>query len=75
VIWKALLALALCAWLALFFTGSGVLIHGERQRLPDDRQDSLACRYFIGTSVVERTFWYSPNGLMGRAICPRLIRF
>ena len=72
--WKVPLTLAVLAWLALFLTGSGVLIRGEQQRRPGDGQDSLVCRYFVATSVIEQTFWYAPNGFMGKAACPRLIR-
>lgn len=72
--WKVSLALVVLAWLALFLTGSGILIHGEQQRHPGDGQDSLVCRYFVATSVIEQTFWYAPNGFMGKAACPRLIR-
>ena len=72
--WKMPLALAVLGWLGLFLTGTGVLIHGEQQRIPGDGQDSLVCRYFVATSVIEQTFWYSPNGFMGKSACPRLIR-
>jgi amino acid permease len=73
-IWKALLALAVIAWVIMFVSGSGVLIESEKTRRPGDGQDSLVCRYFIATSVIEQTFWYAPNGFMGKAACPRLIR-
>mgnify|MGYP003624672803 CR=1 FL=1 len=73
-IWKVPLALMVIAWVALFSTGSGVLIGSEQKRLQGDGQDSLVCRYFIATSVIEQTFWYAPNGFMGKAACPRLIR-
>jgi len=73
-IWKAPLALMVIAWVALSSTGSGVLIGSEQKRLQGDGQYSLVCRYFIATSVIEKTFWYAPNGFMGKAACPRLIR-
>jgi hypothetical protein len=72
--WKVPLALVVLAWLALFLTGSGILIHGEQLRRPGDGQDSLVCRYFVATSVIEQSFWYAPNGFMGKAACPSLIR-
>ena len=62
------------AWIALFFTGSGILIESEQMRRQGDEQDSLVCRYFIATTVIEKTFWYAPNGFMGKTGCPRLIR-
>ena len=73
-IWKVPLALVVIAWVAMFFTGSGVLIGSEQKRFQGDAQDSLVCRYFIATSVIEQTFWFAPNGFMGKAACPRLIR-
>jgi hypothetical protein len=72
--WKLSLAVTALAWTMLFLSGSGLLIGSERSRLPGDGQDSLVCRYFVATSILEQAYWYAPNGFMGKAFCPRLIR-
>jgi len=63
--------------LTLFLTGTGVLIHsqGPERLHADDGQDGLRCSYFTGLSVIEREYWYSPNGMTGRTVCPRVLRF
>ena len=63
------------AWLALFMTSHGVLVRSLQHRPVNAEQDVLTCTYFTGMSVVEREFWYAPNNLFGRAICPRLYDF
>jgi len=73
-LWKLGLAVVALAWTALFLSGSGLLIGSDRDRIPGDGQDSLVCRYFVATSILEKTYWYAPNGFMGKAVCPRLIR-
>jgi hypothetical protein len=72
--WKLGLAAVALAWTALFLSGSGLLIGSVRSRLPGDGQDSLVCRYFVATSILEQAYWYAPNGFMGKAVCPRIIR-
>ena len=61
----------------LFLTGTGVLINSEGpERLhADDGQDGLRCSYFTGLSGIDREYWYSPNGMTGRTVCPRVLRF
>ena len=80
-----LLAISLGAWLILFLSGKGVLISQHKVQ-PGDRyhvdgwgdvgkakQASLVCTYFLGTHSRKQVFWYSPNGLFGRADCPTVI--
>lgn len=62
------------AWVVLFLTASGVLVFGERLSSPREGQDSLRCIYFTGMGFVERPYWYSETGMMGRSVCPRLVR-
>ncbi|MGO4706317.1 hypothetical protein AB4072_11170 [Microvirga sp. 2MCAF38] len=72
---KPLLALVFIGWAALFFTSSGLLVSSDivpPQKAVD--QAHLACRYFTGLGVIERAFWHDLNGVMGRAVCPRLVR-
>ena len=61
---------------ALFLTSHGVLIDSELvQSHQPQGQAHLECSYFTGSSIVTTEFWYSPNGFMGRALCPRLHDF
>lgn len=56
-------------WVALFLSSKGVLINSER--VAGKNQDNLLCTYFIATSTIDITYWYAPNGFMGKAACPR----
>lgn len=56
-------------WVLLFVTSHGMLISSEQTG------SILRCNYFTGTSVLTMDFNYAPNGLFGRAICPRLVNF
>ena len=81
----ALVAVLIALWLALVLSSKGVLISqrrvspGQTYVVPDwgdlgkAQQRQLACRYFVGTRVRWEVFWYSPNGVMGRADCPILV--
>ena len=31
---------------------------------------SLVCTYFVGTGIKTEVFWYSPEGIFGKAECP-----
>lgn len=69
-------------WMALIVSEKGVLVSqrfvnpGETYVVPGwgdlgkAQQTQLACRYFVGTRLRWEVFWYSPNGIMGRADCP-----
>lgn len=69
-----LLALIAIAWGTLYFASYGVLFAEEKVGLPVG-QAYLKCRYFTGVGVASQQFWYSENGIVGRAICPRLYNF
>ena len=67
-----LAAAVLGAWLALFFSNTGLLVYGDK---PDgDRKvGMLKCHYFTGTGMVEKQFLYSSEGFLGRQACPRTV--
>lgn len=62
-------------WLALILTTHGLLISSTRHLPANASHDALTCSYFTGLSVVKKEYWYSENGVMGRAVCPRLYSF
>jgi hypothetical protein len=64
----------LVAWSALFLTSHGILIRSTQHRPSGLGQDVLICSYFTGT-FVDQEFWYSPNNILGRSVCPRLHDF
>lgn len=68
------LILAFVGWGALFLSNSAILIHSETVRRTPQSQRSLICTYFAAVSVFPKEFWYSEDGVMGRAACPRLIQ-
>lgn len=84
VLW-ALTAVVGALWLALIVTEKGVLVSqrlvkpGESFVVPgwgdigEADQAGLACRYFVGTRIRWKAFWYSPDGVLGRADCPIFI--
>jgi hypothetical protein len=57
-------------WLALFFSGRGVLVWFTE---PPQKVGMLKCQYFTGTGVVERQFLFSKQGFLGRETCPRMV--
>jgi hypothetical protein len=64
------------AWLALFLSSRGVLVSSERvPSAQQGGQDTLRCTYFIATGFQAYEYWYSPNDIMGRSVCPRLRSF
>jgi hypothetical protein len=65
-------AVALGAWLALFFSNKGLLVYGDKPA--DDRKvGMLKCQYFTGTGIIEKQFLYSDQGFLGRQACPRTV--
>lgn len=61
---------------ALFVTSSAILVKSDGPSFHGGgKQESLVCSYFTGLGFLEQEFWYSPNGIMGRAACPRFISF
>ena len=64
--WLLFLAVG-ALWLALFFSGGGVLISGEIGN------EGLDCTYFAGTGIAKRQYHYSENGLFGKSNCPTWI--
>lgn len=58
------------AWLLLYFSGRGLLI-GYTQ--PEGGIGMLGCRYFTGASVVDRSYLYTTQGMLGRDTCPRIL--
>ena len=68
----ALVVVVLVGWATLFVTSRGVLVSGEEPEagaaLP-----ILKCKYFTGNAVAERTYVYTPDGVMGKSKCPMLV--
>ena len=64
------MAVVVVAWLALFFSGRGMLVWFAE---PADKVGMLKCHYFTGTGVIERQFLYTKQGFLGRDTCPRFI--
>lgn len=64
------------AWGLLLLTSHGILYEAvvHEPAKPND-QATLTCSYFTGLGAASRQYWYSPNGMMGRDVCPRLIDF
>ena len=60
-------------WLLLFFSNSGVLINGQKIASESGKNEVLKCKYFIATSIITVEYWYAPNGILGRAACPRVM--
>ena len=46
----------------------------EWGELGDSTSPSLVCRYFTGTNVSVKVYWYSASTIMGRDSCPGLDR-
>lgn len=79
-------ASVVAVWLALLFTGTGVLVSqtkvepGQRYLVKgfgdvgDAKHACLVGRYFNGRGIESRVFWYSPNGILGKSACPFLLR-
>lgn len=65
------LAVVVVLWLALFFSGRGVLVWFVQPS--NHRVGMLECYYFTGTGLVERQFLYSRQGFLGRESCPRSV--
>ena len=63
--------------LILFLTGTGVLINsqGPERLHANNGQDRLRCSYFTGLSIINIEYRYSPNGIVGRTVCPRVVKF
>lgn len=68
-----LLALFVAAYAALLISSHGVLFAGT---IEDGLLvKTLKCRYFTGTSVVDKKYLYSESNTIGRAACPRTLYF
>lgn len=65
-------AVLVALWLALFFSGKGILVWGSK---PDDdrKVGMLKCEYFTGTGFIEKQFLFSEQGFLGRQACPRTV--
>lgn len=62
-------------WCILYFSSSAVLISAKGPHKAGEHSETLSCEYFTGTSTITKQYWYSPNGIMGKEACPRLINF
>lgn len=62
--------LLLGCWMALFFSGQGVLLGTSK---PSGGVGMMSCQYFTGTGVVDRAFLYTRGGALGRDTCPRFV--
>jgi hypothetical protein len=63
----------LSVWLLLYLTASGVLVYSTGPYAGAGfGQKQIDCTYFHGTGLVTRTHLYASNGLIGKAVCPRL---
>jgi hypothetical protein len=71
--------------LALLISGQRVLVRerhieageaGEAEGFVGDRANArrLECWYFTGRSIRSTSYWYSPNGIMGKDECPFLTK-
>lgn len=70
------LALAIC-WSYIFFSGTGVLIHSSKVKTQINSVEMLHCKYFTGTSIIEKKFPFTNNsiiGSVGKSICERTIK-
>ena len=48
----------------------GVLFNEQIVNHPDPtRRATLVCRFLTLTGVKEKTYWYSPNDIMGKSRC------
>ena len=68
-----LIALLIAAYAALLFSSHGVLFAGSVE--DGLLVKTLKCRYFTGTSVIEKKYLYSESNTIGRAACPRTLYF
>lgn len=60
-------------WLLLYLTASGILVYSTGPYAGAGLgQKQIDCTYFHGTGLVTKTHLYSSNGLIGKAVCPRL---
>ena len=59
-------------WLALFFSGKGILVWGSTPDR-DHKVGMLKCEYFTGTGFIEKQFLFSEQGFLGRQACPRIV--
>lgn len=48
--------------------GAGLGIHTARKKI-------LHCSYFSGRNFQTKEFWYSPNDIMGKSMCPFLYSY
>jgi len=72
---KLFVATLALGWLALFFSSSAVLVWSRTIEAENPGgQASLSCRYFTGLGFVERSYWHSSGGILGRDACPRLVK-
>lgn len=70
----AVALIGLVAWIALYLSSSAILIGWTEPKVaPDANQASFTCRYWTGTRVFETQYWFSENGIFGKADCPRLV--
>ncbi len=66
--------IVLIGWLILFFSSSGILVYGESPKIKSGNgQETIECIYFTGTGFIHTNYWYSPNGILGRPACPRIV--
>lgn len=63
-----LIALAALLWLALLFTGYGILI-GNHENLAGL---GLKCRYLTARQIISAQYVHSESGIMGVSQCPLL---
>jgi hypothetical protein len=61
-------------WAGLFFSSRAVLVWSEMVTPAHGAQASMQCTFFTGVGVVTAEYWYSANGMFGRAACPRIVR-
>ena len=67
-------SVGVAAWLLLYLSSAAVLVRGQGPLTKaEGGSEYLRCTYFTGVGVVTTEYWYAPNGLFGRAACPRLI--
>lgn len=70
-------ALIVVSWLALLLSTHGLLVWSVGPISPKTAsgQATLECTFFTGLELVTLGYYYSADGVLGRAICPRLKDF
>jgi hypothetical protein len=62
-------------WVYLFASSQAILTHSQGPfKEQDENSKILQCTYLTGLGFITQEYWYAPNGVMGKAACPRIIK-